>query len=209
MRLMLYNKSMLVNIAVSLVGVVIFLFMFWRRLKDDYSSEIIFSSAEYILLGIALGWLAAFKFIPNWFFWTTILGGMIGLTVAVFRFRVRFYEFLEAFTISLLPWIGFIFLEDSVTNSSLSSFLAFVAILIIIFISYWLNVNYRSFIWYKSGRIGFTGLATAGILFVLRSVVAAIGINVVSFVAGYETLISAAAALVCFSLLFNLGKIKK
>ncbi len=200
---------MLVNIAVSIVGIVVFLFMFWKRLKDDYSPEIIFSSAEYILLGIMIGFLAAFKFIPNWFFWTTIFGGMIGLTVAVFRLRIRFYESLEAFIISLLPWLGFIFLEDSVVNSSLSSFLSFVAILIIVFISYWLNVNYKSFTWYRSGKIGFTGLVTAGIVFILRSVIAATGRSVISFAAGYETVISAVAALICFLLLFNLGKVRK
>jgi len=44
------------------LGIIIFLFFFWKRLKEDYSSERIFSTAFYILFGIGAGFLAV------WFF---------------------------------------------------------------------------------------------------------------------------------------------
>ncbi|KKU09305.1 MAG: hypothetical protein UX13_C0044G0014, partial [Candidatus Woesebacteria bacterium GW2011_GWB1_45_5] len=57
---------MLVNIVINLLGGMIFLFIFWKRLKEDYAHEIIFKSALYILSGILLGGFIALKFAPPW-----------------------------------------------------------------------------------------------------------------------------------------------
>ena len=200
---------MLVNFGVSIFGILIFLFIFWERLREDYAGEIIFQSGTYITVGIGLGWAFATKFFPDWFFWTSLLGGAAGLMLAIIRFGMKFYETLEAFSISLLPWLGLIFLSDSVIRSSLSSFLAFIAILIMVFISYWLDLHYKGFTWYKSGRIGFAGLAVAALIFTIRSFLAISRVTMLSFVGKYEAIVSGGLAFICFLLLFDLGRIKK
>ena len=123
---------------------------------------------------------------------------------------MKFYETLEAFIISAFPWLSFIFLLDSVTDSSLSSFLAFIAILIFVFISYYLDAHYKNFTWYRSGKIGFAGIVTLSLFFIARSLLAIFRINVISFVSsGAEAVISGAAAFICFVLLFNLAKVER
>ena len=156
-----YNWLMLANLAVTIFGLLIFLFLFWKRLKEDYAAEIIFKAATYILAGICLGWAASAKFFPAWFFWAVVAGAAVGLSFAILRFRVKFYETLEAFIISSLPWLGLVFLEDSVTHSSFSSFSAFLVILIMVFVTYYFDTHYKGYAWYKSGKIGFAGLAVA------------------------------------------------
>jgi len=200
---------MLIDVGVGTLGVIVFLFIFWKRLNEDYSSEVIFQTAFSVLAGIFVALLLTNKFLPGAFFWTGSVGGLIGLLLAIFRFKVKFFESFEAFIISVLPWLGFVFLKDSVFNSSLSSFLGFIVILIMVFISYWLDSHYKNFTWFKSGRVGFAGLATLAFIFLIRSVVDILGISMLSFVAKYEAVLSGAAAFICFLLLFNLGRVKK
>ena len=204
-----YNHLMLITLAVSALGLFAFLFLFWKRLKEDYAGEIIFRSASYILVGSAVGWGIAVNFSPGWFFWAWIAGGLLGLLFAVLRFRVKFYETLEAFIISFLPWLALVFLRDSGARSSFSSFLAFIVILIMLFISYYLDTHYKGFTWYRSGKIGFAGLTVAVIFFLIRTAIAMTKVTVISFVGQGEALISGITALVSFLLLFNLARVKK
>jgi hypothetical protein len=194
----------------NLLGILVFLFIFWKRLREDYSPEIIFKTAFDILAGVAIGFLFSLKFSSIGFFWPAAVGSLMGLTLALLGLKMKFYETFEAFIISSLPWMGLIFLLDSVTHSSLNSFLAFIAILVFVFISYYLDSHYKNFTWYKSGKIGFAGIVTLSIFFIVRSALAIFGIHMISFVSlRIEAVISGAAAFICFILLFNLARIKE
>jgi hypothetical protein len=200
---------MIVNLTTHFLGAVIFLFIFWKRLKEDYASEIIFRSAFSILIGISIASLISFRFFQNEFLWFGFLGAMAGLGLSAYRYRIRFYESLEALVIAGLPWIAFIFLKNSVLTASLISFIGFLIILIIIFLSYFFDQRYKNFTWYKSGKIGFSGLATLVIIFISRLVVALLQIPVISFLGRFEAVISGIAAFISLILLVNLGRKKE
>lgn len=200
---------MIASIVVGLTGMLIFLFVFWKRLKEDYSSEIIFKSGASVLLGILIGWAVSSKLYPPAFLWFEFLGALGGLGFAAYFYRVRFYETLEAFVISVLPMVSLLFLKDSVISSSLNSFIAFLTVLIFIFAFYYLDIHYKNFTWYKSGKIGFTGLATLILIFVVRSGLALWRITMISFLSGYEIYLSLVGAVVSLILLINLGRQKK
>lgn len=201
---------LIASFATNLLGILVFLFIFWKRLKEDYSSEIIFKTAFYVLTVTLLGYIISFRFMPSAYFWASIASGLIGLGISFYILKVRFYETLEALVIGTLPWMSLIFLLDSVTHSSFSSFLAFIGILIFVFISYYLDAHYKNFTWYKSGRIGFAGIATLALFFLTRSILAIFNLSVISFLSlKAEAIISGAAAFVCFILIFNLAKGEK
>lgn len=200
---------MIASFLAAFAGILVFLFIFWKRLKEDYSSEIIFKTASAILIGILAFWLISLKFYAQGFLWFAFLGALSGLGFAFYSHRVMFYETLEAFVISVLPWLSFFFLKDSVTRSSLISFFAFLSVLVFIFIFYYLDVHYKRFAWYKSGKIGFSGLATTGLIFTVRSAIALSGTAVISFLSGIEAYVSGVAALAAFGLLISLGRQKK
>ncbi len=184
------------------------MFVFWRRLKEDYSSDIIFQTATAILVGMGLGLLMSKLFLPLWFFWLALAGSLAGMLLMVSKFKLKKFETFEAFVLASLPAISVMLFEDSIIHSTLSSFLAFVASLVFIFIAYWIDQNYKSFTWYKSGKIGFTGLSTSALFFLVRTVVAITGISVVSFVGRFEAIGSGIIGLVCLGLLIYLGREK-
>ncbi len=199
---------MLVNILTSILGILMFLFVFWKRLKEDYSPEIIFQVAVAILIGISAGRILSSLFFKDWFFWATLMGALLALFLMRIKFKLRFFETLEALILSSMPWLAISFLKNSVMTASLSSFLAFLAILSMIFLSYYLDVNYKSLRWYKSGKVGFAGLSIAIIFFLTRTVLAILGVTMLSFVGKFEVVISGILTIVCLLLLLKLNNEK-
>jgi hypothetical protein len=200
---------MLVYIGFNLVGFLIFVFIFWKKLKEDYSSEIIFQSAFMILFGLLLAIAITAKITPPLFFWAGFWGGIGGLAFSILKYKLKFYETLEAFVVSVLPWVALYFLNIAVAKSSLSSFLGFIVLLLFIFTSHFLELNYRKFNWYKSGRVGFVGLAIIGFMSLTRFTLAISGVSVLSFVGKYEAVLSAVVCFISVLLLFGLGRAKK
>ena len=105
----------------------------------------------------------------------------------------------------ILPWLGLIFLKDSIKLSSLTSFLAFFAVACLLTLFAYLDASYKNFSWYRSGRVGFSGLTTLGVLFLLRAAFASFFPDVISFVK-YEAILSGVAAFVIFLAIFNLAR---
>lgn len=196
---------MLADVLTGLVGVILFLFLFWRRLKEDYPTSEIFTSAFYILFGALLGYTLSRFYNPGLWFWLASLGIALALTLGVLRYKLRFFEVLESLILGILPWLGLIFLKDSIRNSSLSSFLSFFATACLLTLFSYLDASYKNFSWYKSGRVGFSGLTTLGALFLLRAAFASFFPSVISFVK-YEAILSGVAAFVIFLTTFNLAR---
>ncbi|MBI3397129.1 hypothetical protein HY045_01490 [Candidatus Woesebacteria bacterium] len=197
---------MLINLAVSLIGALIFLFLFWRRLKEDYSSNVLFTTGFFVIFGIAIGVLISLRFSPLWWFWLAGVGVVIGFFVGYLKFKFRTFEVLEALFVSTLPWLILIFLYDSISKSSLISLLFSILIVAVIALFYWLDASYKNFLWYKSGRVGFAGLMSMGVLFLIRATIASFLGNMLSFVGVFEVVISGISAFIAFLLLFNLSK---
>lgn len=194
------------NAAVGVISILIFLFIYWKRLREDYLGGQIFTSALYILIGLALGYLISFKFAPTLWFWTSLLGIFAGFLTAVLRFHLRFFETLEAASVGFLPWVLFLFLADSVKNSSYVSLIGAFFVLLLLFLFYYLDGHYRDFVWYKSGKIGFSGLATLSVFFLVRALVALLSPFVLSFGGKAEVYLSGGAAFILFLVIFNLAR---
>lgn len=200
---------MLVNILATLLGILMFLFVFWKRMREDFSSQIIFQTASAILIGIGLGSLVSSIFLPSWSFWISLVVAVIVMLLMRAKFKLRFHETLEALILASMPWLSLTFLIDSIRVSSMTSFLAFIVILVMVFFSYWLDMNYKGFTWYKSGKVGFAGLSIAILFFLTRTVLAVVGITMLSFAGKFEVVFSGIVTLICLVLLINLGKNKK
>ena len=57
---------MIANILTNLIGVLVFLFIFWKKLREDYTSETIFSLAALIFAGMIISSIVSFNFFPEW-----------------------------------------------------------------------------------------------------------------------------------------------
>jgi len=190
----------------NIIGFFVFLFVFWKRLKEDYISNQVFSTAFSVVLAIILFNILARIFFPAWWFWASFLGISAGLTAGVLRFKLRILETVQALLIALLPWLSLNFLAHAIGSSSLKSFLASATVALLIGFYLLMEVHYKKFTWYKSGKVGFSGLATAGLFFLIRAAVAVFINDVISFSGKSEPYLSATVAFVFFLALFNLAR---
>ncbi len=197
---------MIINILVSIVSALLFLYVFWTRLKEDYTQNQIFTAGFYVLLGIACGSILADNSFSELWFWASFAGGVIGLALGIWRFRLRFFETLEAAVLSELILFLIVFLLSLVKKFSQITLLGTLAIIVLIGLFIFLDAHYKKFSWYKSGRVGFSGLTVLGLFFLARTLVAMLAIDVLSFVGDREVIASGVLSFVSFMAVYNLSK---
>lgn len=193
-------------IILNLVGLVILLFLFWKRMKDDYLPNQIFSTFFYILFFILVFYLVSIKLFPFWWFWFTYLGFFLGLITGILRFKLKFYETYEAAFLGFLICFSIYLLGDSVKNLNAGSFFGFVVSMVLIGIFQLIDMNYKNFSWYKSGRVGFTGVILSLIFFLVRLLAYIFFPNTLSFVSNYEIYLSSISSFIFVALTYNLSR---
>jgi hypothetical protein len=169
-----------------LVGAFSFSFVLWKKLREDYKNEEIFKFTIFIFLGLFIGWWIALTFARSFSFWITILVPFIAGTYVHRRLGLRFFEIIDA----LAPaWFAFLFFSYSgvflshLINTHSFNFklptwfvLAEIALSLGSTVLYrYLLVRYRKFSWYPSGKVGFAGLASLGVYFIIRTLFNVIG----------------------------------
>lgn len=183
-----------------------FLFFLWRRLKEDYPKEIIFGVASLVLIGLLVGYLASFKFFPNWFFWFEAFGAFLGFSIGILKYDTRFFETFEAIFLGFLPWLSLFYLKNFISRPTVLLGVIFVLNFALLLLFDFLDIRYKNFSWYKSGRIGLSGLLTAGVFFLIRAAIATFFPFVISFSGRKEIILSGLCAFTIFFLIYNLAK---
>lgn len=197
---------MLTLILVNGFGLLAFAFLVWKRLKEDYSGQQIFTSVIYLALGFFIFCFVAMRIIYPYWFWVGMVGLVLSGALGIWRFHLKTYELVEAVVIGFLVWLAIIFLTDSVINSSLFSFINFALLVGLSGFFYFLDNHYRTFAWYRSGKIGFAGLMSAGLFFLVRGIFAGLYPTVLSFANHFEVYFSAIASFIFFLLTYNLSR---
>lgn len=196
----------IIQVFFTLITVLLFLFSFWKKLKEDYTQNQIFTTGFYILLGIGAGNIIAVNLLPAWWFWLSLTGGVIGLIIGKIKFSLRILEAIDAFVSASLFLLAGSFLASWYFGKN-NLFLVGSGICILLIGLYkYLNEHYKRFTWYKSGRIGFSGLAVSGAFFLIRSLIALTNPNMLSFVGSPDVFLSGILAFVSFLALFNLSR---
>jgi hypothetical protein len=167
-----------------LLGTVLFSFAFWRKLKDDYENDEIFTSTLMLLFGGLIGWFVVGRWFEPLVFWGFALGFLISGIYATVRLGLKSFE-----TIDSMAWAFFwlwVFVELRVVfMGGLGRYginlLPLTAPILGLFVYRFLDSRYRRFSWYPSGKIGFLGLASFAVYFFFRAAVAFTLFGVLSF----------------------------
>lgn len=146
------------------------------------------------------------RFVFDWWFWLTLAGFLTGLFIGILKFKLKFYETFEAFFLGFVIWLSLYFLEDAIKNSSLPSFLAFVVVMVFVGLYNYFEMHYKNFVWYSSGKVGFSGVTTAAFFFLARALVSSFYSFVLSFVPKYEVFIAGITSFIFFLLTYNLSR---
>jgi len=194
------------SIVLNIIGFILSLFLFWKKLKEDYLPNEIFSTYFYILILVLISFFFSKQFASSWWFWIVLIGYFSGLFLGILKFRLNFFESFEASFLGFLVNFSLFLLGDSVKNLSLVSFLGFTTLIILIGFFQYIDLHYKNISWYKSGRVGFTGLISAGVFFILRLITSIFYPSFVSFAPQFEIYLSALASLIFFGLTYNLSR---
>jgi hypothetical protein len=185
---------------------IFFLYFFWRRLKEDYVSEQIFTTAFFALLFMLVTYVVTIRYLTDWWFWTGFAAGLGGISIGIFRFKFRVVETIEAFLLACLPVLMIICFGEYVRTGSVINIVASLVMAVFLLMFFLVDKHYKRFSWYRSGRIGFSGLSLAGGFFLLRAIVASYFDNMLSFSGKYEVYTSAVVAFFAFLGAFTLAR---
>ena len=97
-------------------------------------------------------------------------------------------------------------LSETIVDYSVASMILIIGVAFFIALFLFFNIHYRRFTWYKSGKIGFTGLTVAGLFFLTRSLVAMSDLDVLSFAKDMEVVVSGVVSFACFIAVYNLSR---
>ncbi len=197
---------MILRIALSVASSLTFLFFFWRKLKEDYIQNQIFSVGFYSLFGIIIFSAIGIYFIPEYSFWLALLGSLLGLTLGIKKFRFRFFETVEAWSLGALGILLGLYLYEFIYRFQFIYAIISLFLIFIIFLFLMLDKHYKKFTWYKSGKVGFSGLMILGLFFLARCLIALFIPDMLFFVGRVDVIISGVMAFISFLMLFNLSR---
>jgi len=205
-----------------ILGIIVFLYLTWRNLKDDYTSEKVITYGWLALVGfLVLGrvgfGVVNFGIWKNWSDWLAVwnkpgmsyVAGFLGLAVATWLYGLvnewKFLAFMEDNLSSVLAFLWFLMADEFLRARMDLRPLIYLVILIVVFlISRIVSKKYRSFVWYRSGKKGFVFLFSVFLAFLLL----AIGFGLMD-----EGLVSVVLSLIISLIslitLFILGKVKR
>jgi len=172
-----------------IVGILLFAYLTWRNLKDNYEEDKIVAYSWITLLGFFVGARIVYGLVnfgvwnDNWLSWFSVwnkpgidyLGGFFTIILINFIFSKtnswKFIPFCEdVLSTSLLLFfflIGDEFLRTSF-DTKVGIYLLFL-ILIFVFLNF-AKKKYRSLVWYKSGKKGFAFLLTGSLAFLILGI---------------------------------------
>jgi hypothetical protein len=98
----------------------------------------------------------------------------------------------------------FVFMGVIITKTRSVELLSSQAAFFGLFLFFWfMDKKYIGFTWYKSGKVGFPGLFTLGLFFLMKCVLAAIFSDVVLFGGTLDIIFSGFLAFVFFLMIFS------
>lgn len=175
---------------IRVLGMVVFLYLLWRSLKESYDDQKV----------IAYSWLALLFFLIfgrlgygliNWGVWNndltdwlmvwnkpgmSYLSGYLGVILISWLYskkqQWKFLNFFEDLIKPFLVLIVFMMTDEWMRTKFGWQILIYIIMVILIYIlSNWLARKYRSFVWYKSGKKGFVMLSTNFLFFLILVIV--------------------------------------
>ena len=197
---------LILRTALSIVGALLFLYFFWKKLKEDYTQNLIFPSAIYCLFGTFSFSVFSLYFFPQWLFWCSIGGSLFGLIIALKRFNMRVFEVYESWILGSLGLFLVFCLDLFFTGMNEVYLLGVILSIFLISLYFLIDRHYKKFKWYKSGKVGFTGLSVSGITFLIFALIAIFFPDMVFFQGKIGASIAGTLSFLSFILLFNLSQ---
>ena len=171
-----------------ILGIIAFLYILWRNLRENYDDQKLITFSWLALLGFLI-FSRLFYGLINWGVWnndlidwisiadkpgTSYIGGYLGLILVTWLFtrqeQWKFLSFMEDLYRPFLVMVVFFMLDEFLRSKfSLMSGLLLLLLILLFPLFSFIAKRYRSFVWYKSGKKGFA-LLSLNFLFFLAAI---------------------------------------
>lgn len=159
------------------LGLIVFMYLLWRDLKDDYGDQKIINYAWIALIGFLVGGRLVYGLI-NWGVWndswiswlsvwnkpgTNYLGSYLGLILAswlvALKNQWKFLSLMDDIVKPTLIFSSLLMFDEWLRSNFFIKLIIYLGLLMFdVVLVNWLRKRYRSFSWYKSGKKGFVVL---------------------------------------------------
>ncbi|MBI2590772.1 MAG: hypothetical protein HYW33_02715 [Candidatus Blackburnbacteria bacterium] len=186
-------------------GFFVFSFISWRKLREDYDVNLIFTlNLIFLLGGMSIGLVFA-RFLSA-SMWGFLLGSLIIGWYAAKKMDFKIFEILDGVILGLV-WLSLFFEAGLLVQFGWGKYftntLYLLIPILVLFCARYVLAGYRRFSWYPSGKIGFIGGASGLLYFSLLLLVDfALGLMLSSSGKFIESGISFAVAFVFFIALY-------
>ena len=137
------------EIVFVLLSSFLFLFVYYRKLKEDFLPSQIFRDGTLILFCTGVGALISFFIAQQLWFWLSTIGFIIGLIFALIRSRIPILEGLEAASLGALWLLLFYYVFQLITKPTIPEWVGFGGIILTFLIYLFFTFNYKKFTWYR------------------------------------------------------------
>ena len=176
------------------LAVLVFLYLNWRTLGDNYDEKKLVAANWLGLLAFVVGGRLVFGLL-NWGVWNRSIfdwfavfskpglivgGGYVGfLLIMGMVSKVNGWKYWSVLEDSVNPWLWFLILWRVGEMKFVWTWVAEEILLILVLVACWVFAKrYRSFWWYKSGKKGF--------VFMMANLIFGLGYLLLSLVFGYD-----------------------
>ncbi len=169
---------------VRVLGIILFVYLTWRNLKDSYDEDKIVNYSWIALLVFFVAGRVTYGLVnfgvwnDSWMNWFSVwdkpgmnyIGGFLGLMLVNFIFsRVnswKFIPFCEDGLINTLIFLTFLMIDEFMRATfDLRVGVYSLLLILMLFAAKLAKKKYRSLVWYKSGKKGFAFLMTSFLVF--------------------------------------------
>ncbi len=182
----------------------VFCFVFWRELKEDYIPSQIFSTALTIGFLFLVGFVLTSFFLKQYRFWFLVLSVILGYIIGSRRTGLKYYEGYDNMVLGALVSLVVSALT-LIKYHSVTWILFYASAVLSLGVFMLIKKNYKAFIWYKSGKRGFSGLFTVGVFFLIRAVISFAKPDFVLSLTEYDMFISGLISFASFLNIFILA----
>jgi len=171
------------------VAILVFAYLTWRNLKDNYQEETLVTYSWlaliifFIVARVGYGLINFGVWNDSWINWFTVwnkpgmdyTSGFLGLMLFSFWFsklnNLKVWPFAEDVIVNVLIFLS-VLMADEVIKSKFNLKVGILLLFLILmaFFAKFIKGKYRSLVWYKSGKKGFGFFTTCALGFLLLSI---------------------------------------
>ncbi|KKQ24564.1 MAG: hypothetical protein US62_C0017G0020 [Candidatus Woesebacteria bacterium GW2011_GWA1_37_8] len=197
---------LLINTLISVPFFLTSLFILWKKLRDDYIASQIFSLGFGIYFSLVAGFLLFHFFKFSYSEWFIVAAPVVVVLYLSNRGRMRLNELVNALAPLLYVSNIYYYLMLVILRNNYFGLIGVFLSVFFLVIYFLLEKNYKKLQWYKSGKIGFSGLFVLSVYFFMNSALAILIPDMVFFSGKINAIISMLLGLIFAFALTRLSK---